>query len=144
TKFNGYKPAEPSDRVLQIHLNQCATRWIVKPFYWLRHSESCPHILSKLRGEYGRLNQSLLFVLVRNRFAIRISPVFSDHFTYFETFPCVSVQVHHSVVRQIMCSRARVALSYCRSSLRAQHSDGVLPVQRLISVRMNASLLDVV
>ncbi|CCW30403.1 conserved hypothetical protein [Xenorhabdus nematophila F1] len=44
--------------------------------------------MHKLRGEYGRLNQSLLFILVRDRFAIRISPVFFRLiFTHFETFP---------------------------------------------------------
>ncbi|WFQ79598.1 hypothetical protein PXH59_18960 [Xenorhabdus sp. SF857] len=32
-------------------------------------------------------------------------------------------------------------MSFCRSSLRAGHGDGVLPVQSLILVRMNASLI---
>lgn len=36
--------------------------------------------------------------------------------------------IHRSVVRQIMCSRESIVLSFCRSSLRAQHGSGVLPV----------------
>ncbi|CEF32782.1 conserved hypothetical protein [Xenorhabdus nematophila str. Websteri] len=54
----------------------------MKLFYRSRRSESCPPLSHKLREEYGRLNQSLLFILVRDRFAIRISPVFSDHFLF--------------------------------------------------------------
>ncbi|CBJ91547.1 hypothetical protein XNC1_3508 [Xenorhabdus nematophila ATCC 19061] len=58
------------------------TKLIVKPFGWSRRGESCPQSSDKLRGEYGRLNQSLLFIIVRDRFSIRISPVFSDHFLF--------------------------------------------------------------